>query len=362
MSGYLLARPRWSVTAFDIERELPGQTDVPRWRAGHVAASFVTLASDVGTPGPDRHTQLLASFEWLDRLVERHADSLTIARSPADVARAQSEGRIALIPAVETGDELEGSIDRLSALYARGLRSLTLVYDNHNDLGDGAMAFEQSAAIAAPASGGLTAFGRSVVAEMNRLGMIVDLSHAAEATAADAMAVSSAPVIFSHSNARALATTPRNLSDDTLRRLRVNGGIVMVTFVPYLTSQPYLDWWTAGEKHWSDLQREHRGDAVTINRAMAAWDAAHREPTATAADVANQIEHIARIAGDDHVGIGSDFDGMSRYRIPDLLDASRIPALFEELVRRGWTEERLAKLARGNILRVSQSVDAHRVR
>ena len=223
------------------------------------------------------------------------------ARSPADVRRAAAEGRIALIAAIESGDQLDGSLGRLRELYARGLRAVTIVYDHHNDLGDGAMAYEQSRAVAGPAAGGLSPFGRDVVREMNRLGMIVDVAHAAEVTANDAIAMSTAPVVFTHVNARAIADTPRNVSDDTLRRLAAKGGLVMVSFVPYLVSPAYLAWFTEGERRYAALMAAHPGDRAAIAAGMAVWDQTHPQPVVTVAEVANHIEHIARVAGDDLV-------------------------------------------------------------
>lgn len=349
---YLAASPPWSVSALDIEARLPGQSDVPRLRRGMIGATFVTVASDLG-PGTKVHRdRLLASIDWFDALTRRHQGALMKALAPGDLAQAQASGRIAMIMAIESGEQLDGSLDQLRELHARGLRAITLVYDHHNALGDGAMVFRESAGVARPPAGGLTPFGRQVVDEMNRLGMLIDLSHAAESTAMDALAVSRSPVIFSHSNARALTGTARNLSDETLRAVAANGGVVLVSFVPYLSSEEHWRWWTAGEARYAELVAAHGSDRERISAGMQEWDASHPQPRVTLAAVADHIEHVARVAGEDHVGIGSDFDGMDSFVVAGLEDATGVPALFVELARRGWTGDRLAKLARGNVLRV----------
>ena len=357
---YLAASPPWSVSALDIEARLPGQSDVPRLRSGAIGATFVTVASDLG-PGADMHRdRLLAAIDWFDALTRRHEGALMKALAPDDLVRAQAGGRIAMIMAIESGDQLDGSLEQLRELHARGLRAVTLVYDHHNALGDGAMVFPRSAGAARPPAGGLTPFGRQVVEEMNRLGMLIDLSHAAESTATDAMAVSRSPVMFSHSNARALTGTARNVSDETLRAVAANGGVVMVSFVPYLASEAHWRWWTAGEARYAELVAAHGSDRGRISAGMKAWDAAHPQPRVTLAAVADHIEHVARVAGDDHVGIGSDFDGMDSFVVAGLEDATGVPALFAELARRGWSEDRLAKLARGNFLRVWRTAAGRR--
>ena len=354
---YLRATPPWSASTLDIDARLPGQSDVPRWRQGGFGASFVTLASDLGSGKHGHADRLRVSFDWFDALVARHGRTLMAARSPADVRRAAAEGRIALIAAIESGDQLDGSLGRLRELYARGLRAVTIVYDHHNDLGDGAMAYEQSRAVAGPAAGGLSPFGR--MGNIDDHAEAIHLAHhvAAEVTATDAIAMSTAPVVFTHVNARAIADTPRNVSDDTLRRLAAKGGLVMVSFVPYLVSPAYLAWFTEGERRYAALMAAHPGDRAAIAAGMAVWDQTHPQPVVTVAEVANHIEHIARVAGDDHVGIGSDFDGMDQFVIPDVADATKVPAVFAELARRGWSATRLKKLARGNLLRVWDEVE-----
>lgn len=347
----------WSLDTLDIEKGLSGQADVVRWRHGGINGALATVGSD-RAPGSTNHfPRLLASLDWFDRLIARHRQALTAAKSAADFEEAAMNGRMALMPAVEGGDQIDSSLANLRLAYARGVRSMGIVYDHHNAIGDGAMTMPASIGIAVPAHGGLSPFGRELIAEMNRLGMVVDLSHAAEQTAVQAMHLSRAPVIFSHSGARALADTPRNLSDDALRELARNGGLVMVPLVPYLTTTAHWRWWSSGEAHYASLE-EAGADQAEIDREMAEWDAANPQPVVTLSDVADQVEHIARIAGADHVGIGTDFDGMGSFAIDQLKDASALPQLMAELSRRGWGAADLEKLARGNFLRVLRQVEA----
>lgn len=347
----------WSTDGLDIDKRLPGQTDVPRWREGGINGALVTIGSD-RPPGSDGHfARVLVSLDWFDALISQHDGALQFARSADDFERAAAIGKIALMPAIEGGDQLDGSLQNLRLAHARGVRSVGIVYDHHNSIGDGAMAMPSSAKIAAPVNGGLSPLGRQLIAEMNRLGMIVDLSHAAESTSLDALSVSIAPVIFSHSAARSLADTPRNLSNKVLRSLSRNRGIVMVPLVPYLMTTDHWHWWSAGETRYAELTRRFT-DETSVSRGMAEWDKANLQPEVTLAHVADQIEYVAKIAGKDHVGIGTDFDGMGDFKIASLRDASALPSLLQELRSRGWSSADLEKLARGNFLRVVRAVEA----
>lgn len=350
-------RAGWSLRALDIEKGLPGQADVRRWREGGINGALTTVGSDQ-PPGSKQHFKsVLLSLDWFNALVQRHHGSLVAARSASDFDRAAKDGKIALMAAIEGGDQLDGSLEHLRLAYARGVRSIGIVYDHHNSIGDGAMAMPSSAIVAAPANGGLSPLGKEVVQEMNRLGMMVDLSHAGEQTALDAMSLSKAPVIFSHSAARALSDTPRNLSDKVLREVAKKGGVVMVPLVPYLTTTEHWRWWSAGEAQYADLERQH-SDEAAVSRGMAEWDAANPQPSVNVSHVADQIEYVARIAGKDHVGIGTDFDGMGSFAVKGLGDASAIPMLLAELRARGWSSDNLHKLARGNFLRALHAVEA----
>lgn len=349
---YLRAEPRWSINAHDLARRMPGQSDIPRMQAGGVIGALITVGSDQEPASAGHFPRALASLDWFDAIVRRHANVIVHARSADEIAAARQAGRIAFIPAIEGGDQIDGSLRNLRTAWRRGVRSMTIVYDHHNAFGDGAMAMPWSSPSLVRPHGGLSRLGRRLVVEMNAIGMLVDLSHASEATALQALEIARAPAIFSHSGARALADTPRNLSDRTLRALARNGGIVMVPLVPFLTTTAHWRWWSSGEARYAALNAELAGDETRVAHAMAEWDRTHPEPPVTIADVADQIDHVARIAGHDHVGIGSDFDGMGRFVVRDLADASRLPLLFAELERRGWTESQLNALASGNFERV----------
>lgn len=350
-------RKQWSFDDLDIEKGLPGQADVKRWREGGVNGALATVGSDLA-PGSRQHfPRVMVSLDWFDALIQRHQRSLAAARSGSDFDQATKTGKIALMAAIEGGDQLDGSLEHLRSAFARGVRSVGIVYDHHNSIGDGAMAMPSSTKIAAPANGGLSSFGRQFVEEMNRIGMIVDLSHAGERTALDALRLSKAPVIFSHSAARRLADTPRNVSDEVLREVARNGGVVMVPLVPYLITTEHWRWWSAGEARYAELESQFR-DEASISRGMADWDAANPQPDVDVRRVADQIAYVARVAGKNHVGIGTDFDGMGSFSINGLSDASAIPKLLDELRARGWSSDDLQKLARGNFLRVLRTVES----
>ena len=352
----------WATADYDIERELPGQADVPRWRAGGIDGMLATVGSDLGPGSAGHFPRVLVSLDWFDALIARHRGALSRALTVDEFAAAERDGTIALMPALEGGDQIDGSLENLRTAYARGVRSMGIVYDHHNDIGDGAMAMPSSSGVAAPSSGGLTPFGRQVVAEMNRLGMLIDLSHASESTCLEVLGLTRAPVIFSHSGSRALADTPRNLSDKVLSAVAANDGIVMVPLVPYLTTTENWRWWLSGESEYARLVAEFGEDSEAIDRGMTAWDTANPQPKVTVSQVADQVAYVARIAGIDHVGIGSDFDGMDSFVIADLNDASKMRALLDELIKRGWSEENLRKLARGNVLRVIKAAQAQAAR
>jgi membrane dipeptidase len=351
----------WSAEAYDIDGDFPGQAGVVRWKAGGVDGVLTTVGSDQ-EPGSTSHfPRVLASLDWFDTLVARHPQTLVAARTPADFEAAHHSGKIALMAAIEGGDQLDGSLTNLSTAYQRGVRSILIVYDHNNDIGDGAMVMEQSIPVATKPHGGLSVFGRELIGEMNRLGIAVDLSHAAESTALQAIEVSKAPVIFTHSGARALADTPRNLSDRVLRKVAAKRGLVMISLVPYLTTTEHWRWWSAGEARYAGLMRIHPADKDAVSRGMSEWDVSNPQPKVGIADVANMIEYVAKAVGREHVGIGTDFDGMDDFAITGLKDASELSALLRALSDRGWTRSELTGLTRGNFLRVMTEIQ-HRAR
>lgn len=332
--------------SYDLGSRTIGQVDLPRMKAGRVGgAIFTTAALDPN----DREGSIRVAMSAVRMLAARHPEALDVVAGSAELIEAAAAGRIAMLPGIEGGDQLGESLGTLEAAHRHGIRAITLTWEKTNALGD--------SSADAPRHGGLSNFGRSVIERMNQLGMLIDLSHAADATVRDALAVSRAPVIFSHSSARALCAAPRNLPDDLLRAVASNGGVVMVTFVPYFTTHEAWEWYERGESEWARLEQLHAGDRTAMQRAMKEWDASNPPPPVTVSDVADQVEHVRRIAGIDHVGLGSDFDGMGSFRIEALPDAASFPILFHELARRGWTDAEMQKLAGRNFLRVLRTIE-----
>jgi len=341
----------WKEKPFDVEgydlrkkAPAPGQTDFPRMRAGMMGGQFWS----VYIPGEEETKKLgyakvqLEQIEIARRMIDRYPDRLELALESSQVMPIFRRGKVASMLGMEGGHAIENSLGALRAFYALGARYMTLTHNVTLDWADSA---------AQPGvHGGLTRFGEEVVREMNRLGMMVDLSHTSPDTMEDAIRVSASPVIFSHSSARALCDVPRNVPDAVLRQLAGNGGVVMVTFVPGFISQEVA---TSGRLRRETLAAKLQGvtDEAEKRRITAEVSQQFKTGNATLAQVADHIEHIRRLAGIDHVGLGGDYDGTDQ--LPDgLEDVSRYPALIAELLRRGWTDADVRKLAGENILRV----------
>jgi membrane dipeptidase len=323
-------------------------TDLPRIAAGGLGAQFWSVYVPASLAGEAAVATTLEQIDLVHRMVRRYPDRLELALTAADVQRVFAAGRVASLIGAEGGHSIASSMGVLRTLYALGVRYLTLTHNNNVPWAD--------SATDEPRAGGLTGFGRAVVGEMQRLGMLVDLSHVSPATMNDALDVAEAPVIFSHSSARALCDHPRNVPDAVLARLPGNGGLCMVTFVPEFVSADCAAW----DRRLTTEMRERGLDPRDITareqlgRERAASDP---RPTATLAQVADHIEHVREVAGIGHVGLGGDFDGTDR--LPDgLADVSRYPALIAELLGRGWTEDDCARLAGGNLLRVLAAAEA----
>jgi membrane dipeptidase len=281
-------------------------------------------------------------------MIARYPDRLARALTAGDIERGFKRGRIASLLGMEGGHAIENSLGALRSYYDLGARYLTLTHNVTLDWAD--------AALDTVRHDGLTEFGREVVREMNRLGMLVDLSHVSPATMSDALDVTEAPVIFSHSSARALTDHPRNVPDSILARLPKNGGLVMVTFVPAFVSPEVAEWDTRLQEQWKGVKASV-SDTTQQHQLMEEWKATHPAPRATLKQVADHIEHVRKAAGVDHVGIGSDFDGIDT--TPEgLEDASKFPELFAELIRRGWSDADLKKLAGQNLLRALRKAEA----
>ena len=315
------------VRAYDISRPAVGHTDLKRLREGGVGAQFwsVYVPSTVMQTGDGARMQL----EQIDvalQLLSDHREDLGLALTAADVMDVFHQGKVASMLGMEGGHAIENSLGALRAFYALGVRYMTLTHSANVDWAD--------SCCEAPELSGLSPFGEEVVREMNWLGMLVDISHVSPGTMHDALDVAEAPVIFSHSSAKAITNHPRNVPDDVLRRLPENGGVVMVTFV---------------ESFVNEVVRTYEGPTIGSTPSDA--------PRATLNDVADHIEHIRETAGIEHVAIGGDFDGIDRGPV-GLEDVSTYPALFAELSRRGWTESELRALAADNMLRAMRAAEA----
>ena len=329
------------------ERQASTHTDLIRLREGKLGAQFWS----VYVPDTLGEAALAATLEQIDfvrRLVARYPDRLAIALTADDVLRVFGSNRIACLLGAEGGHCIVNSLGVLRTLYALGVRYLTLTHSHTNAWADSATDESRN--------GGLTRFGRDVVKEMNRLGMLVDLAHVSPDTMRDALDTTEAPVIFSHSSCRAIVDHPRNVPDDVLERLRSNGGVCMVAFVPEFVSVECHAWETAlsEEMHRRGLDPH---DWTARKPVRAEFHARHPQPAATVEHVADHVEHVRAIAGVDHVGIGSDFDGCDTLPI-GLDDVSCYPNLIAVLLDRGWSEEECAKLAGGNVLRAMRKTEA----
>jgi membrane dipeptidase len=335
------------VAAYDLRARTPGHTDLERLKAGQVGAQFwsIYVPGEVRDSGYARIQ--LEQFDIARRLIARYPDRLTLALTADDIEREFKRGRVGSLLGMEGGHVIENSLGALRAYYDLGARYMTLTHNVTLDWAD--------AALDSVRHDGLSDFGREVVREMNRLGMLVDLSHVSPATMSDALDVTQAPVIFSHSSARALTEHPRNVPDSILQRLPKNGGVVMVTFVPAFVSNDVARYEEREQEETRRVSAEVT-DTAEVHRRMEAWTAANPRPQATLAQVADHIEHIRRVAGADHVGLGSDFDGIT-YVPVGLEDVSTFPQLFAELIQRGWSDDDLRKLAGRNLLRVLRATE-----
>jgi membrane dipeptidase len=334
--------------------DAPGlMTDIPRLKAGHLGGQFWSVFIPPNITGPAAVKMTLEQIDIVKGLAARYPDVFEMAYSADDVARIHKAGRIASMIGVEGGHQIDDSLGSLRQEYAAGARYMTLSHAINNHWAD--------SATANPEHNGLTPFGKAVVGEMNRLGMLVDLSHVSEKTMRDALAVSQAPVMFSHSGAKGVDDHARNVSDEVLKLVAQNHGVVMVNFAVTYVSAERNRW--AADRSAEQARYNappfgglYIGQPEKAKAALAAWDKAHPAPPVTLAMVADHIEHIAKVCGVDCVGIGSDFDGIGETPV-GLEGVDKYPALLAELARRGWSDEDLAKVAGGNILRVMRDAE-----
>ncbi|KPF79203.1 membrane dipeptidase [alpha proteobacterium AAP81b] len=346
----------WQVDLAADSRQFkhPLHTDIPRLHAGQVGGQFWSVWVPATITGPAAVKATLQQIDIVRGIVARYPQHFELASTAADIRRIQKSGKVASLMGVEGGSQIDNDLAVLRQFYTLGVRYMTLTHVRHNDWADSANE--------APRAAPLTDFGKAVIHEMNRLGMLVDISHVSPGTMKAAMAASAAPVIFSHSSARAITDHPRNVPDDVLAMLKDDGGIVMVNYAPGYVSRARQEWEAAragvrasyNAPPYSGL---YIGQPDRAAAAFAEWEKAHPMPKVTLTEVADHIDHLAKIAGHDHVGIGSDLDGIDT--TPDGLGGvETYPALIAELLRRGWSEADCAKLAGGNILRVLAAAEA----
>jgi membrane dipeptidase len=333
----------YDLDAYDIgERQSRTHTDLVRLAEGGVGAQFWSVYVPARWAGEKAVTATFEQIDVVRQMAKRYPDRMTLATTAADVRAAWADGKLASLMGAEGGHSIDSSLPVLRAMFALGVRYLTLTHNDNVPWAD--------SATDVPVLGGLNDFGRSVVAEMNRLGMLVDLSHVSADTMRDALAVTESPVIFSHSSARSVCASPRNVPDDVLGTLTGNGGVCMVTFVPYFVSEECREF---SEEVTAEMisRSENVRDWDARMRATARYAETHVRPQATIAQVADHVEHVRAVAGVDHVGLGGDYDGCDELPV-GLEDVSTYPRLIAELVDRGWSDADLAKLTGENVLRV----------
>ncbi|HEU5483160.1 MAG TPA: dipeptidase [Sphingomicrobium sp.] len=329
--------------------EKPLMTDMDRLRAGRVGGQFWSVYITGTLTGDEAIRTTIEQIDTARRIIEAYPQDLALARTARDIEQIHRSGRIASMLGIEGGRQIGGSMAALRRFYDLGARYMTLTHNQTTDWAD--------SATDDPKHGGLSPFGLKVVKEMNRLGMLVDISHVSAETAKDAIGASRAPVIFSHSDAYALNPHPRNVPDDVLTLLPANGGVVMIGFVPPFLSGENWAWARERSAQEARLKSLFPFSKAEVEKQLKAWEAAQPEPKVPLSVVADHIEHVARVAGHDHVGIGGDLDGIT-FTVPELNGVEDYPKLFAELIRRGWSDRNLAKLAGGNILRVLRRAEA----
>lgn len=330
-----------------LERSM--HTDIERLREGRVGAQWWSVYVSANLPEPEAVKQTMEQVEFVHRMAQQYPDVFEIAHTADDVERIFAEGKIASLMGMEGGHSINNSLGVLRMFHELGVRYMTLTHGRTLDWAD--------AAGDEPKHDGLSAFGEEVVREMNRLGMAVDLSHVTPATMKDAIRVSEAPVMFSHSNARGLNNHPRNVPDEVLQLLPGKDGIVMVTFVESFTSEELRRWYAERSGYRAELESLYPGQPDIVSEKLEEWSDENEMPKSTLEQVADHIDHIRDQVGVDHIGIGGDYDGVSS--LPDgLEDVSTYPDLFAELLKRGYSEEDLRKIAGENMLRVMRGIEA----
>jgi membrane dipeptidase len=340
---------RRDLDKLDIAKAQPTiMTDIPRLRAGGVGGQFWSVYVPVELQGQAAVTATLEQIDIVHQMMRKYPDTFELALTADDVDRIFRKGRIASLIGMEGGHSIDNSLAALRMFYRLGARYMTLTHSKNTPWAD--------SCTDVPASGGLSTFGEQVVHEMNWLGMLVDLSHTSPDTMSDAIRVSDAPVIFSHSSARAVNDVPRNVPDDILKLLPGNGGIVMITFVPGFLSPKVTAWTKLQTAEEDRLKQQFPNDPAAVKTGLGTWATANPAPRATVSDAADHIDHVRQVAGIDHIGLGGDFDGITA--VPQgLEDVSTYPVLTAELLRRGYKEDDVKKILGLNILRVMRQVE-----
>ena len=336
-------------TADPEHNEAAMHTDIRRLRQGRVGAQFWSVYVPASLPEPQAVVTTLEQIDVARRLIEANRDALAFATTADEVEAAIRRGRVASLLGMEGGHSIGSSLAVLRQMHALGVRYMTLTHSANTPWAD--------SATAAPQHDGLTPFGLAIVREMNRLGMLVDLSHVSEATMNDALDVAQAPVIFSHSGALGVNTHPRNVPDSVLARLKTNGGVVMVVGLPAYLDEELRQFGARREGERARLAALHPGNPVRAAAELKQWEAANPAPKATVSDMADHIDHVRRVAGIDHIGIGGDYDGMPSGPV-GMEDVAGYPALFTELARRGYSRADLEKISLRNVLRVMRAAEA----
>ncbi len=341
----------WAVdlNADSTKFKKPLDTDIPRLRKGRISGQFWSVWIPAELKGPAAIQATLEQIDIVHGLAQRYPETFELARTAADIRRIHQSGKIASLIGVEGGNQINNSLPALRQYYALGARYMTITHVLNTDWADSSNQV--------PKHNGLTPFGKTVITEMNRLGMLVDLSHVSAKTMKDALTVTKAPVIFSHSSALALSNHPRNVPDDVLQMMKANGGVVMINVYPVYVTQARYEWEAAKIAEEARLALIAMAQPERIAKGLATWLAAHPEPKVTIAQTADQIEYVARVAGHDHVGFGADYDGIDV--TPEGLEGvDGYPKLLAELMRRGWSDNDIAKLAGGNVLRAMEGAEA----
>ena len=341
--------PGRDLATADITRPVPSlMTDIPRLRQGGVGGQFWSVYVPSTMQGKEAVRATLEQIDIVHRMTRRWPETFELALTAADVERAFKAGRIGSLIGMEGGHSIDSSLATLRMMYALGARYMTITHSANLPWAD--------ASTDTPVLGGLSKFGEEVIREMNRMGMLVDLSHVSADTMADAIRVSAAPVIFSHSSARAICNVPRNVPDTVLQMVAKNGGVVMVTFVPGFISQAVADYDARLTTQRQMLRSEFPNNEAYVNVGLERWRAQNPEPKATLSQVADHIDHIRKVAGIDHIGLGGDFDGITAV-VVGLEDVSTYPALTAELLKRGYKDDDIRKILGLNVLRVMKHAE-----